>query len=107
MNGRISESKDILEIMYLDGTYFTMGALKIREKDPDLDEFGIDWKRKPRTYMKTYCDHGDKIFSQGLNTQFVSNNGLNGLIRRLKYKKPIRNNGSQNFQPRIGRQRVC
>jgi len=33
MNGRISESKGMLEITYLVGPNFTMGALKIREKD--------------------------------------------------------------------------
>jgi len=32
MNGRVSETKDMLAIMYLDGSHFKMGTLKIRKK---------------------------------------------------------------------------
>jgi hypothetical protein len=55
---------------------FHNGCLKNQRERPDLDEFGMDWKRKPRTHMETYNDCGHKISVAGHygNKRDVSNN---------------------------------
>jgi hypothetical protein len=60
MKDDISENKDMLAIIYLDVSYFTMGYLKYREERTLLDKFGMDWKTKNH---ETF--HGTKFQSNG------------------------------------------
>jgi hypothetical protein len=100
MNGRISVSKGKLAITYLDGSHFTMGILKIREKE-------LVWIISVWIGNKNsgYISWAQNFQSKDWNTQFVSNNGLNGLILWRNTKNQLEIIGFKNFTKRIGRQK--
>jgi hypothetical protein len=65
MNGRDIGNERYVRNNVSGWPHFTMGALKIREKD--LIWMNSVWigKKKPRTHMETYNDCGHKISVAG------------------------------------------
>jgi len=84
MYGNTSEYKGILAIIYLDGSHFTMGILKIGKKD-------LIWMISVWIGIENpgYISWAQKFQSQVRKQQLVSNNRLNALIHGLNTKNQL------------------